>query len=143
VEGSAFKNFLLGRNKIWTIAKNYAWPQLLWHLPVIVAYDLGSLPYTVVVKRDLSPVQGRLAALIALPAVLHDRRRVQATRRLRWHEFVRLLEPLEPPLTLFRRYRVTRRVAAGLLVHANGGVGGGRHTRHERLTEPCRHRRVG
>ncbi|MEJ2748909.1 MAG: glycosyltransferase family 2 protein, partial [Anaerolineae bacterium] len=33
-----YKNFLNGRNKIWTILKNYDWPALLWASPVIIAY---------------------------------------------------------------------------------------------------------
>jgi GT2 family glycosyltransferase len=112
-EGSPFKNFHLGRNKLWCITKNYPWPQLLWNLPVIVLYDLGSLPYTVILKRDPSPLAGRLAALRGLGPMLEERRRMQRMRRISWQEFAGLLAPLEPPRTLFRRYRVTREIAAG------------------------------
>jgi|DewCreStandDraft_1066081.scaffolds.fasta_scaffold00108_99 GT2 family glycosyltransferase len=112
-EGSPFKNYYLGRNKLWCIAKNYPWPQVLWYLPVIVLYDLGSLPYTVVVRRDPSPLVGRLAALRGLGPVLAERRRVQRLRRISWRDFCSYLEALEPPHTLFRRYRVTRTIAAG------------------------------
>src|SRR5207237_5418060 len=53
VEGSPFKSHLLGRNKVWLIAKNYPIPQLWYYLPLIVAYDVAAIIYSVFKHRDL------------------------------------------------------------------------------------------
>ena len=45
-EESPFKTFHLGRNKVWTIAKNHPTRALLLFGPLLVAYDLASLPIT-------------------------------------------------------------------------------------------------
>ncbi|MBC8492508.1 MAG: glycosyltransferase family 2 protein [Chloroflexi bacterium] len=75
--GSPFKNYLLGRNKIWTIVKNYPSPQLFCYLPLIVACDLAAVAYGLLVRGDISPLRGRLAALGALPAAWQKRRAIQ------------------------------------------------------------------
>jgi GT2 family glycosyltransferase len=62
-EGSPFKNRLLGRNKVWLIAKNYPTPQLWWYLPVIVMYDLAAVAYVLVTSRDMSSLHGRWQGL--------------------------------------------------------------------------------
>ena len=61
-EGSPFKNFHLGRNKAWTILKNYPMPQLVLLAPLIVLYDVAAIPLTILRSRDTSIFQGRLAA---------------------------------------------------------------------------------
>jgi len=58
-----FKNFLNGRNKLWTIWKNYDWPALLWFAPIIIAYDMMATLYQCVKSRNLAPINGRLQAL--------------------------------------------------------------------------------
>jgi GT2 family glycosyltransferase len=57
-EGSPFKNHLLGRNKVWLIAKNYPAPHIWVYLPLIVGYDLASVTYAVLARRDLGPLGG-------------------------------------------------------------------------------------
>ncbi|MBU0705404.1 MAG: glycosyltransferase family 2 protein [Chloroflexi bacterium] len=109
-ESSPFKNRLLGRNKVWVIAKNYGpggW--LLLYLPLIVLYDLAAVLYALVVRRDISSLQGRLEGLRGLPGVWRRRREVQALRRENrgqpWH---RHLSPLIPPWRVPARYRHLR-----------------------------------
>ncbi len=58
-----YKNFLNGRNKVWTIMKNYDRPALYWMLPVIIAYDLMAALYQTVKSRHLSPLNGRWQAI--------------------------------------------------------------------------------
>lgn len=58
-----YKNFLNGRNKIWTILKNYDWPALLWASPVIIAYDMMAAFYRTARSRNFAPIHGRLQAL--------------------------------------------------------------------------------
>ncbi len=58
-----YKNFLNGRNKIWTILKNYDWPALLWASPIIISYDVMAAVYQTARSRNLAPIHGRLQAL--------------------------------------------------------------------------------
>ena len=60
VEGSPFKSHLLGRNKVWLIAKNYPPPQLWYYLPLIVAYDAAAVLYALLKYRDLHALRGRI-----------------------------------------------------------------------------------
>jgi hypothetical protein len=84
-EESPFKTFHLGRNKVWTIAKNHPWQALLIYGPLLVAYDLGSLPITVARQRNLAAVRGRLAGLRAIGGVLQQRKREATRRRVTWN----------------------------------------------------------
>jgi GT2 family glycosyltransferase len=104
-EGSPFKNFLLGRNKIWTVVKNYPTHELLAYFPLVLAYDLASAPFRAFARGDASAFRGRLAALRALPRFLAKRRAVQARatpegRAQAW----RLMQPVELPWRVPRRY---------------------------------------
>lgn len=106
-EGSPFKNRLLGRNKVWSIAKNYGpTGRLLAYLPLILLYDLAAVLYALVVRRDVSSLQGRLEGLRGLPGVWRQRRMAQALRRgsreQPWHRY---LSPLVPPWRVPARYR--------------------------------------
>jgi GT2 family glycosyltransferase len=103
-EGSTFKNRLLGRNKVWVIAKNYPWPQMLWYLPIIIAYDLGSIPYTLIWRGDWGPVIGRLEGLTTLKVALQGRRAVRFLHRVPEGEMLKRMAPLATPLVLWRRY---------------------------------------
>jgi len=106
VEGSPFKNRLLGRNKVWTIAKNYPTGRLLLCLPLILFYDLAAAAFALVTRREASALLGRLEGLKGLPAVWRKRKAVQALRRESrgpaWH---RHLSPLAPPWRVPARYR--------------------------------------
>jgi GT2 family glycosyltransferase len=104
-EGSPFKNFLLGRNKVWTIVKNYPAPHFWLYLPLILFYDLSSVPYALLTRGDIAVLRGRLAALRGLPAVWRKRRVIQARRWVSFQELVAHMSPLESPLGLLRRYR--------------------------------------
>ncbi len=57
------KRYWLGRNKLWTILKNYPsrWLWLCW--PVIVAYDVGAILLGLARDGDLAALSGRLDAL--------------------------------------------------------------------------------
>ncbi|MBX3052745.1 MAG: glycosyltransferase family 2 protein [Caldilineaceae bacterium] len=101
--GSPFKNYLLGRNKIWLIIKNYPAPWLLFYLPVILAYDCMSVIGSTLRTRNLAALQGRLAALRQLPLFLKKRRAIQQ----RWHDankWQMLMSPLAWPNSILKRY---------------------------------------
>ena len=112
IEGSPFKNFHLGRNKVLSILKNYPFPQLLLHAPLIVLYDLGAIPYTLVLRRDPSILLGRLAAFRELRKTLSGRRAIQRSRRVGWSELSETMDGFYSPWTLFRRYSRLRSVLA-------------------------------
>ena len=103
IEGSSFKSFHLGRNKIWSILKNYPLPQLLLFLPLIVLYDLGAIPYTLMVRQDPTIVIGRLAALARLGPILRKRRLIQGSRRVTWRELCPMLDSPPTPWALYSR----------------------------------------
>ncbi|HJO06187.1 MAG TPA: glycosyltransferase family 2 protein [Chloroflexota bacterium] len=112
-EGSPFKNFHLGRNKVWTILKNYPLPQLLYLAPLITLYDLAAIPLTLLRSRDPAILRGRLAALWHWRAAWRQRRSIHARRRISWVQFRGLTDGFQNPLGLYRRHRDLRHVLAG------------------------------
>lgn len=105
VEGSPFKSFHLGRNKLWCIAKNYPSPQLFLWLPVIAGFDLAAVVYGVVARGDLAALRGRLAGLRGLRAQFRKRREVQRLREVPFSELARLMSPVATPAGVLSRYR--------------------------------------
>ena len=57
--GSAFKYELLGRNKVWLIAKNARWQDL----PVIAAYDVMGILWAGIARGEWSHLRGRIAGI--------------------------------------------------------------------------------
>ncbi|MCA9917284.1 MAG: glycosyltransferase family 2 protein [Anaerolineales bacterium] len=108
IEGSPFKNRLLGRNKIWTLLKNYPGPLLLLYLPAILLYDLGSVLMALLTRRDGSLLNGRLQALRHLPAIWHKRQHIQRQRKISLKEMRRLMEPVALPTNVWQRYQHLR-----------------------------------
>ena len=72
-EGSARKRYLLGRNKVWLLAKNY--PRAGWWrwLPLVLAYDVAAVGYALATRRDSAALRGRLAGLARLQWALRAR----------------------------------------------------------------------
>jgi GT2 family glycosyltransferase len=102
--GSPFKNYLLGRNKIWTIVKNYPSPQLFTYLPLIVAYDLAAVMVGLV-RGDISPLWGRLAVIRGLPTVCRKRRAIQRQRVVSFADLARHMSSLQSPRSILRQIR--------------------------------------
>lgn len=96
------KSRLLGRNKLWLLAKNYPWPYLLWYLPIILLYEALSLGYALKEKRLNSALAGRLEAIRRLPAMLAKRQNI--LRRISARAMMAKLYPVESPLAILRRY---------------------------------------
>lgn len=59
----ARKLYLVSRNKIWTLLKNYPSAHLWRRLPAILAYDLLAVVYQTVRTRQSAALRGRLDAL--------------------------------------------------------------------------------
>jgi GT2 family glycosyltransferase len=111
-EGSPFKNYLLGRNKWWTIFKDYPHPQLLIYLPLILAYDLMAVGFGLVTRRDVHGLRGRLAALKTLPTLYRKRRALQTGSHYSPHLAYACLDPVESPWDVRQRYKHLRKQAA-------------------------------
>ena len=105
VEGSPFKSRLLGRNKVWTILKNYPLAPLLRYLPLIMLYDAGSVWVALWQRRDPNPLIGRLLALRGLPKVLRKRVTIQKKKQLSVAEMLLLMEPVASPKRVQDRYQ--------------------------------------
>jgi GT2 family glycosyltransferase len=105
-EGSVRKRYLLGRNKVWLLAKNY--PAAGWWrwLPLVLAYDLAAVGYALATRRDGAALRGRLAGVARLRWALAARG--AADRPAGEH-----LLPLEWPWRIPRRYRHLRSLASG------------------------------
>jgi GT2 family glycosyltransferase len=101
-EGSPFKGYHLGRNKVWTLIKNYPWPDGLFYLPAILIYDTAAW-MAALLRGDASPLRGRLAALRSVGTALEKRRHIQrAGERVP-------LAPLKNPIRMWLTQRSLRR----------------------------------
>jgi GT2 family glycosyltransferase len=76
-DASPFKRFLLGRNKVWLLAKNLPDADLRRYGPAMAAYDTLAVGYGLYQRGDLSSLRGRLAGLRGLRSIWPKRRRVQ------------------------------------------------------------------
>ncbi len=97
-QNSPFKNFQLGRNRVWTILKNMPGRLLLRHLPAILLYDFAASLYTLR-QGNRNAALGRLAALKPkdLRRVWQQRRQIQKQRTANLTEIEAWLLP-NPPL---------------------------------------------
>ncbi|MFN3705145.1 MAG: glycosyltransferase family 2 protein [Thermoflexales bacterium] len=90
-EGSAFKNRLLGRNKVWLAAKNAR----LRDAPIIALYDLAAVVYAGIVRGEWSHLAGRLEGM----------RRIQEfARRRAVGRHAPAFDPLVAPWRVPRRF---------------------------------------
>jgi GT2 family glycosyltransferase len=108
VEGSPFKSYHLGRNKLWAIAKNYPAPHLYLLLPLIGVYDLAAVLYGVARRRDVAALRGRIAGLAGLPRQMVKRRKAQGMRSVPFSTLAGQMAPLATPLGVLDRYRHLR-----------------------------------
>jgi GT2 family glycosyltransferase len=76
------KLFLIGRNKIWTILKNYPWPDLFYMWPIILAGEATAVLYHTVRRGSLVALKARLAALRQAPRMIARRRPPRERPRL-------------------------------------------------------------
>jgi GT2 family glycosyltransferase len=101
IEGSPFKSFHLGRNKIWLLVKNYPFKQLWQYALLTLFYDWAAVVYALVRRQDVHALRGRLAALAGLGRMWQKRPSTDAPQRTDLH----WLAPLEAPWRVPARYR--------------------------------------
>lgn len=63
------KHWLVGRNRVWLLARNMPTGHLLRSLPAILVYDAALVAFVLVRERTASPLRGRLAGLRTWSAV--------------------------------------------------------------------------
>ena len=101
VEGSPFKSFHLGRNKVWLLVKNYPFRHdWVYGFPSLL-YDFAAVGYALLCRRDLHALYGRVAALTGLRRMWQKRRATRAFDRFDLVWFA----PLEAPWRVTERYR--------------------------------------
>ncbi len=72
-EGSRRKYWLVGRNRMWVLARNMTGRRLGRSLPGIVLYDLAYVTYVALTDRTLAPLTGRLTGLRGWRAMRRER----------------------------------------------------------------------
>lgn len=98
VEGSPFKRYQLGRNKVWLIAKNYPFKKLWWGAPLVVLYDVAAVLYALLARRDVHALRGRIAGLAELGPRLRQRGRREERPDIAY------MAPLAAPWRVSERY---------------------------------------
>ena len=98
-----FKSRLLGRNRIWMIAKNYPLRYLIFCLPLFFTLEIGALIFLASQGRLSSGLGGRMDALGRLQVAVT--KRTQIVRRISDRQMMARLRPIELPAKLLRRYR--------------------------------------
>ena len=100
-EGSPFKNFHLGRNKVWLLLKNYPFRQL-WMMTLLVwFYDIAAVVYALVARGDIHALRGRLAGWRGAVKMWRKRQSVNRVQRVD----IAYLEPVVWPWKVSRRYQ--------------------------------------
>jgi GT2 family glycosyltransferase len=108
---SPTKRFLVGRNKLWTIARCYPRDGLRRFLAAVVLYDAAAVAAyaalsntrAVPASARVAALRGRVAGLLGLPRQLRKRRAIQAARTAP-DGGMEAMAPLEPPWRLRDRF---------------------------------------
>jgi GT2 family glycosyltransferase len=107
---SSSKIFLLERNKILTILKNWPIRYMLYYAPLIVAYDILADCYYLLKKSDLSRFKAKVSALKQLPRALKERSKIQSNRRISYADMDKFWGPYYPPWFIYQRRRWLNRI---------------------------------
>jgi GT2 family glycosyltransferase len=102
-DASPFKRFLLGRNKVWLLAKNLPDADLWPKGSVMALYDALATGYGVAQRGDMAALRGRLAGLRGLARIWPKRTQVQA-QTVDVKNWRRFMLPLVPPWQVPTRY---------------------------------------
>lgn len=104
IEGSRFKAYHLGRNKIWLLIKNVPVGRYLAWWPILIAYDLIAVVWGLIVRRDTAAVAGRWAALRGLRRMWRKRSQSPTCT----NAYLKLLKPLVAPGQISARFKHTQ-----------------------------------
>lgn len=104
-EESSSKIFLLERNRILTILKNWPVRHLICYSLLIAAYDILADGYYLFKKKDLSRLKAKISALRQLPRVLKERSKIQSNRRISHEDMDKFWGPYYSPWAIYQRRR--------------------------------------
>lgn len=107
---SSSKIFLLERNKILTILKNWQLRHMIYYAPLIAAYDILADAYYLLKKKDLSRLKAKVSALKQLPRVLKERSKIQSNRKISYAEMDKFWGPYYSPWSIYQRRRRLNRI---------------------------------
>lgn len=108
-EGSPFKSFHLGRNKVWVLLKNYPFRQLGLMALLAWGYDFAAVFYAGVARKDVHALRGRLAGWLRARRMWRKRPSLNThMQRLD----IAYLEPLTLPWKVSQRYQHLVRLRA-------------------------------
>jgi GT2 family glycosyltransferase len=120
-QGSPLKQRMLARNRLRVLARCLPAKLLVRCLPAIVAYDLLAVAYGLAARQPAT-IGGRVAALRELPALLRERRAIQARRTASIEAIARWLEPIGAPWSSLREQRQLEAILAERQQAEDGGV---------------------
>jgi GT2 family glycosyltransferase len=100
-QGSKFKRYLISRNRIWTVIKNY--PDIWFNLPQLVFYDTLALVYRIIKEKKLTPLYGRVAIIPQLKKMLQQRQIIQCKRTVTTQQLKALMLP---SVNLFKAFKL-------------------------------------
>lgn len=102
--GSPFKKRLLTRNRLWTIAKDYQFPAIVFFLPLIAMFEMGFVILSLI-KGDVAPLTGLWQGLTGLPSALRKRTSIQSRRTVSFRDLAPLMHWLNSPIPTWRLRR--------------------------------------
>jgi GT2 family glycosyltransferase len=107
--GSAFKEKLVTRNKIWTTLKNYPFPACLFFLPLILAYDIIGVCLPLL-RGDHFPLLGLWEGIRHAHVALAKRPTIQAGRVASFRGMMPLMRCFRQPFAGWLARRKTGRL---------------------------------
>ncbi|MCX7938476.1 MAG: glycosyltransferase family 2 protein [Thermoflexales bacterium] len=101
-EGLSLKDYLLARNKVWLVAKNYPRRALVAYLPLIALYDAMAALSMISRRRTLCALRGRAAGWRNLSGALKQHSTL--IRKRAEDEVMSMLSPVDSPFRVRARY---------------------------------------
>lgn len=97
------KRFLLGRNKVWLLVKNYPDPWFTRYLPLLLAYDGMAASFGMLTEQDSVAWQGRMAGLRQVRRFWRKRREIHRQWRDvdNWRQG---MSPMVAPWHVYQRF---------------------------------------
>lgn len=111
-EGSPFKLWHLGRNKLAVLVRCLPGRPLLRYGGAIIGYDLAATLLALLARQDASGLRGRWAALRCWRELATERRQIQSQRTATWNDVSAWIEPVPTPARVWQRFRHLRAVLA-------------------------------
>ncbi len=97
IEGSARKQFLLSRNKVWLVTKNLCGRKWFVLAALILFFDILSVVYSIVSRHDLVALRAKVAAVRGMSGMMRKARQMRSSCRPTASLDLKLIEPAVLP----------------------------------------------